>query len=646
MSKFPYSSATSPVETPKSYHLKFWLYRAVFVLLFSLAGFFQSIDAGQTHTVDQMDTYGNVTHYIHDEQERLLEVVYPTVITAVNLDETQTTQFRETFTYDKNGNLIEHCDANGDITVATYNDQGSPLVIQYPDGTKELFTYFEDGSPQSNTNRSGIRREYRRDGYGNLAEIWMIDRDGNDKCICLDESFAETFQKNPPPQPPIVNACGCDREVYSEDLCTTNELGQHVRQLKITGDTSTSTYTFNAMGRLETKTVEDFEGTLLAKETFLYDGNGNCTLWKQESDQETTNVRNYFGPCSRIETSIENFGLPDETTTNYLYNEYGEPIWTDSVKNLDNSQGTVCTDLDASTSTDESPTYSNISSNSYNEKALEKSIDAFIDSVSDIPSIPSSIVNWLKTPNPSDPEDKREVSWLRWALNHFLRWKEKNELGTIGKGELGNHVRITYINGMLNSSEEVINYLKHLSKIHGDANIHYVFRESDGFIKDVLKAGLIKAGYVSDHAKELVRIWKEMIGEMGGIDGGGTIIHYAHSLGAADTYVAGGLLTEEERQMIKVSTFGSPQIIPQGFFGDATNYISRWDGVCLLGPYNFIKALLLKEPHVIYLRSSEGFPWQDHPISCASYNKIMLGLSSGIVTHFGPLVVNQQPVKN
>ncbi len=161
---------------------------------------------------------------------------------------------------------------------------------------------------------------------------------------------------------------------------------------------------------------------------------------------------------------------------------------------------------------------------------------------------------------------------------------------------MGNHVRITYINGMLNCPEEVIEYLHNLSIMHGGANVHYIYRESNGFFKDVLKAGLIKGGYVSDHAKELAAMWKEMIEEMGGINGGGTIIHYAHSLGAADTYVAGGLLSESERLMIKVYTFGSPQIIPPEYFGHVVNYISRWDGVSPLGHIIISKPFYLTNP--------------------------------------------------
>lgn len=585
-----------------------------------------------THQTEEVDSYGNVTHYIRDGQNRLLEVIYPPVLTIVNHDEEEVIQYREIHSYDSKGNLIEHRDANGETTIATYDERNNPLSIQYPDGTFEIFSYFPDGSPAASTNRSGILREFVKNSRGEVTDIRITDRDGTEQVLSLENALQNQSQNH------SIRNKGFSVEGSTEDTYVVNNLGQTVRHIKTVDSDSTTSYTFNAMGRLETKIAHSLDGSILASESFFYDGNGNCTYWKKESDLETLTVRNYFGPCGRIESSVENFGTPDETTTNYLYNEYGEPIWTDSTKDpiaLEEQH------LSDNVFTAEF-SHSNIS---FSQEDLKKSLQNFAKSlghyITQLPSLPNAIMEWLKTPDPLHPERTEDVSWLRWTLNHLLQWKEVNDVGIIGEGELGDHVRITYLNGMLNTPEEVLGYLENLSKMHGNANVHYVFRESNGFIKDVLKAGLVKAGYVSDHARDLVIVWKAMIEEMGGVDGGGTIIHYAHSLGAADTYVAGGLLTEAERQMIKVYTFGSPQIIPTGYFGGAVNYISRWDGVCLLGPYNFIKALFFKEPHVIYLESWDHWFWQDHLISYPTYNRIMMGLSSGIVTHFGPLVLDK-----
>lgn len=629
--------------------------QSILLILFALFYIVNPLFAGPEQkslpidSIEESDTYGNLTSYIRDENGRLVEVIYPPVLTVADFDDLKVTQFRETYRYDEKGNLIEHCDANGDSLIISYDTQDNPVAIQYADGTLEFFTYFEDGTPQSLTNRSGTKKEYRKNEKGEISELWVIDREGNEEKISLnhmEEDFA-SYQTNPRQAGGTINKPELQkRELFTEDSETTNGLGQTVRQLRVSGDGLATTYIFNAMGRLEKKVTENEEGNEIEAEFFYYDGNGNCIWWKKESEEGTETVRNFFGTCSRIEKSIENFGTPAETITHYLYNEYGEPIWTDSSKEH-HVEGDLLQERSSGrhSFTSEESSYresSESDSPSDGSTLYASAMDYFVQ----IAALPEKLIHWFKMPDPSNPDSTSEISWLRWSLNHFLAWREKNIVGVIGKGELGDHVRITFLNGMLNYSEEVLDYLETLSEMHGGANVHFVFRETNGFMKDVIKAGLVKAGYVTDHAKELAAVWRKMIDEMGGVDGGGTVIHYAHSLGAADTYVAGGLMTEEERMMIKVYTFGSPQIIPPGFFLEVNNYISRWDGVCPLGPYNYIKALLFKEPHVIFLESNLGIPFQDHLITSPTYSRIIMGLSSGIVTHYGPLTTIASPNPN
>ncbi len=581
---------------------------------------------------DEVDAYGNRTEIVRNESGKITDIIYPPVYTIVELDERVVKQFYETCIYDELGRLVEYRDANGDATIAEYNEFNIASKMYYADGTFQS-AYFDPavGGFTSSIDRDGTLREFIHASNGTML-IRVTDRHGNVTTITpenyhIDEGRSDKISSN------IHKSDEYPGD--SIDSYTVNELGQTVRQIQTTNESASTTYTFNAMGRLETKLAVDLDGNFLSTETFYYDGNGNCLYWKKETPDETSTVRNYFGPCGRIEKSIENFGTPNETTAHYQYNEYGEPIWTDSHKTEEEMQPPA-----AQTNTHESP-----KSEAYTEK-LKNSITHFFDTLSDfftqIPASTQAFVEWLQTPDPSDPDMQKEVSWLRWTLNHLMEWREDSQIGVIGKGELGNHVRITYLNGMRNTPEEVLEYLENLSKMHGNANVHYVFRESNGWIKDILKASLVvKGSYVTEHATKLAEVWKQMIEEMGGVDGEGTIIHYAHSLGAADTYVAGGLMTEEERKMIKVFTFGSPQIIPAGYFGETLNYISRWDGVCLLGPYNYIKALFFEEEHVVYLQSWENMFWQDHLISYPTYNRVMTQLSEGIVTHFGPLVLDE-----
>lgn len=164
-----------------------------------------------------------------------------------------------------------------------------------------------------------------------------------------------------------------------------------------------------------------------------------------------------------------------------------------------------------------------------------------------------------------------------------------------GYREVSDKVRITFINGILNNEAMLQENLDLISKSHGNVNVHYVFRGTRGWTWDIWRAVLIKTGYYlgyrSEHAYLLAEIWREMINEMGGIDGGGVIIHYAHSLGGSVTDRARTLLTPQEQKMIRVYTIGSATLLNNIGFQSVVNIISANDGVCsfLLEPIGHLR---------------------------------------------------------
>lgn len=188
--------------------------------------------------------------------------------------------------------------------------------------------------------------------------------------------------------------------------------------------------------------------------------------------------------------------------------------------------------------------------------------------------------------------------------------------------EMHNRVRITLINGILNLSTDMENILEKISKTHGNITVHYVFRPTEGWTKDLFNCTLIKFGYVSQPARLLAKKWKELIKEMGGANSGGIILHYAHSIGATDTYTAKDLLSPQEQAMIHVVTLGSPSMIPEGTgFGSVSNYASRRDPVCLLDPIGYLRGLTEFESNVYFIGSSWG--WPEHTMYAHSYNETL-----------------------
>lgn len=200
-------------------------------------------------------------------------------------------------------------------------------------------------------------------------------------------------------------------------------------------------------------------------------------------------------------------------------------------------------------------------------------------------------------------------------------YNEPPEFGAYGEKEISDKVRITLSIGILNTRWDNIESLKMVSRAHGGAKIHYVYRPTEGWTWDVIKSSMVKWGHESLQAQQLAAIWKSLIREMGGPSNGGTIIHYAHSIGGTDTAVARELLTPEEQRMIHVTTMGSPTLIPDGGFASVTNYVSKRDFVCYLDPINYAQGLLGSN-NVIFIDTLLGVPFVDHPISSDSYTKI------------------------
>lgn len=205
-------------------------------------------------------------------------------------------------------------------------------------------------------------------------------------------------------------------------------------------------------------------------------------------------------------------------------------------------------------------------------------------------------------------------------------YDEEMERGVFGDKELDDNIRVTAIHGMLNSHSACIQTMEMLSQFHGGMNVHYVFYPTQGWGRDLLQLVLTKFGYVPPQAKLLAETWRQLIAEMGGVDNGGTIVHYAHSLGGTITLAARDLLTPEEQKMIKVIAIGSTSVIPNNAFGSVIHYVSYRDGVFFADPFGYLRSLVSCHGHVNWVGSSSGIPLIDHLLTMDTYQQLIATL--------------------
>lgn len=229
--------------------------------------------------------------------------------------------------------------------------------------------------------------------------------------------------------------------------------------------------------------------------------------------------------------------------------------------------------------------------------------------------------------------DRLVAKGFLFCLGYYVK---EREAGIYGKGEVSDLVRVTMINGMFTNQYWLAISLQALSHSHGGVNIHYVHRPPTHFLLDGIRAFMVRLGFISPHARLLADTWKELIHEMGGVKGGGQIIHYAHSIGTSETFSALHLLSEEERNMIKVYSFGSPTLANK--YSQVCHYVSVRDGICLFDLKGFFKAISGNNGSVTFVGSFLGLPLIDHLFGAKSYKDIWEAMGRTFVEWYGSLI--------
>lgn len=380
--------------------------------------------------------------------------------------------------------------------------------------------------------------------------------------------------------------------------------------ISLSEDSKNETYhlecTYNQNGFEETKLIYDRTGRIVSTTSFAYDFKGRMI---KEMDETGTGFEREYDETGKllVETHYNYGNLSQQI--NFIYNAEG-----------------ACVDVEILDPKTEAENDSQTYWGWIKEMAtsFSNAFTAFKESI--------SYENYVQNECSQIVEAFFPKSYLHFA-GYYCDPVASGS--TYGK-ELDDKVRVTLINGILNLRSDMDTLLLIFSRCHGNIPIHFVFRPTEGWTKDAMTSSLSKMGFTSVYAHLLADKWKGLIEEMGGVGNGGTIIHYAHSIGATDTYVARNLLTPEERQMVHVVTLGSPTMIPKNCgFGSATNYVSRRDGVCFLDPVGFAMGYFYEESVIEFIGSHWGLPFIDHTLYTDSYGGIIDELGAKFIETYG-----------
>ena len=154
----------------------------------------------------------------------------------------------------------------------------------------------------------------------------------------------------------------------------------------------------------------------------------------------------------------------------------------------------------------------------------------------------------------------------------------------VGIREVNKNIKITFVNGILNTGNSCEVTSNEISAYHGFNRVYFVNDQSKGVIRDLWEAQRLIWGNSTDGVMKLVMLWKSLLAEIDMNDPKSKIIHYAHSRGGLVTEVAMRYLTEGERGKLCIYILGSPTTIKEGQCKDCKNIYNSRDWVPVTNP--------------------------------------------------------------
>ncbi|NGX47001.1 MAG: tRNA nuclease WapA [Chlamydiae bacterium] len=119
------------------------------------------------YKLSETDKFGNETIFTYDDLGRVQTITYP------ELRDEESAYFKPTYTYqyDFFDHVTAITDPYGGFTKKSNTTRGTPINVQYPDGSQELFKYDLEGSLHRHCNKDGTVRVFEYDYLGRLSHI-------------------------------------------------------------------------------------------------------------------------------------------------------------------------------------------------------------------------------------------------------------------------------------------------------------------------------------------------------------------------------------------------------------------------------------------------------------------------------------------
>ncbi len=268
-----------------------------------------------------IDNRGHTTRYDYDHLDRLIRITFP----AQQVSNGAPIRTVEKRVYDIAGNLTELIARDGTSTRFAYNCRGQKTLTVYSDGSREIVAYNLNGTIAKKSERDGSWTWY---GYDKLKRVVATETFAEDDLFLFGtkNSYDGFFLVSSVDRMGEVTAFDYDRfgrKVAERKAghTTTFEYDVLGQLCRTTNGTISQVEELDVAGRLIEKRVEDAQGIVYAKTTFVYDDNDQITetyVWS--SEEEFALTRNEYDSRGNLVRAVDAEGNESQI----VYDETGK----------------------------------------------------------------------------------------------------------------------------------------------------------------------------------------------------------------------------------------------------------------------------------------------------------------------------------
>lgn len=283
------------------------------------------------------DSYKHSTFYSYDLiADKPIQIDQP----LLHSSEGRILAVTDKASYDALGRKIVSVDPNGNETNYHYNVYGSPTTIIYPDQSKEILSYHENGLIASHIYPNGLKIDYLHDILGNITcksyfindnfigqEIFEYKGSKLSKTTDL-ESNSTQYTYDGLGRKIGKEKCGC-LTTYQYDF-----LGNIAVICEENGNNSLYThYEYDLLGQILEKKNTNADGKILTQISYSYDCNGNVQAIKKNiNGQNAIDIFTYDSFNREICHQDPQGNLTITQYDENTFNQHGQQVLKKTIK--------------------------------------------------------------------------------------------------------------------------------------------------------------------------------------------------------------------------------------------------------------------------------------------------------------------------